>query len=140
MFMYAWKGGQWLAGTHHLSWKWMREGKCGGGEGKRQDMTFTICTQELLRYALNIQWDIGIVISTSGPGVGFWDRQSTFVHTLWSEDCFYYCSERNNVVVLFGTLKVQSLILIEVSDCDLLIVVTPSAFLKRKDMLKEKSS
>jgi len=25
---------------------------------------------------------------------------------LWSEDCFYYCSERNNVVVLFGTLKV----------------------------------
>ena len=27
---------------------------------------------------------------------------------MWSEDCFYYCSERNNVVVLFGTLKVQS--------------------------------
>jgi len=23
------------------------------------------------------------------------------------EDCFYYCSERNNVVVLFGTLKVR---------------------------------
>jgi len=40
-----------------------------------------------------------------------------------SEDCFYYCSERNNVVVLFGTLKVQSFILTEVSDCGLLIVV-----------------
>jgi len=56
-----------------------------------------------------------------------------------SEDCFYYCSERNNVVVLFGTLKVQSFILTEVSDCGLLIVVTSSTFLKRKDMLKEKS-
>ena len=57
-----------------------------------------------------------------------------------SEDCFYYCSERNNVVVLFWTLKVQSFILTEVSDCGLLIVVTSSTFLKRKDMLKEKSS
>jgi len=56
-----------------------------------------------------------------------------------SEDCFYYCSERNNVVVLFGTLKVHSFILTEVSDCGLLIVVTSSTFLKRKDMLKEKS-
>ena len=37
----------------------------------------------------------------------------TFVCTRveWSEDCFYYCSERNDVVVLFGTLKVQSFIL-----------------------------
>jgi len=56
-----------------------------------------------------------------------------------SEDCFYYCSERNNVVLLFGTPKVQSFILTEVSDCGLLIVVTSSTFLKRKDMLKEKS-
>jgi len=31
---------------------------------------------------------------------------------------------RNNVVVLFRTLKVQSFILTEVSDCGLLIVVT----------------
>ena len=58
----------------------------------------------------------------------------------WSEDCFYYCSERNNVVVLFRTLKVQSFILTEVSDCGLLIVVTSSTFLKRKDILKGKSS
>ena len=57
-----------------------------------------------------------------------------------SEDCFYYRLERNNVVVLFGTLKVQSFILTEVSDCGLLIVVTSSTFLKRKDMLKEKRS
>jgi len=62
------------------------------------------------------------------------------VKTSSSEDCFYYCSERNNVVVLFGTLKVQSFILTEVSDCGLPIVVTSSTFLKRKDMLKEKSS
>ena len=46
-----------------------------------------------------------------------------------SEDCFYYCSERNNVVVLFGTLKVQSFILTEVSDCGLLIVVISSTFI-----------
>ena len=56
------------------------------------------------------------------------------------EDCFYYFSERNNVVVLFGTLEVQSFILTEVSDCGLLFVVTFSTFLKRKNMLKEKSS
>ena len=56
-----------------------------------------------------------------------------------SEVCFYYCSERNNVVVLFGTLKVQSFILTEVRDCGLLIVVTSSTFLKRKELLKEKS-
>jgi len=47
---------------------------------------------------------------------------------------------KKKVVVLFGTLKVQSLMLIEVRDCDLLIVVTSSAFIKRKDMLKEKNS
>ena len=48
----------------------------------------------------------------------------------------------NIVVVLsrFGTLKVQSFILIEVSDCSLLIVVTSSTFLKRKDMFKEKAA
>jgi len=45
---------------------------------------------------------------------------------------------KNNVVVLLGTLKVQSSSLTEVNDCGLLIVVTSSAFLKRKDMLKEK--
>jgi len=51
---------------------------------------------------------------------------------IWSGDFFYYCSERNNVVGFFGTLKVQSLILTEVSACGLLIVVTSSTFLKRK--------
>jgi len=35
---------------------------------------------------------------------------------------------------------VHSFILTEVSDCGLLIVVTSSTFLKRKDMLKEKNS
>jgi len=48
--------------------------------------------------------------------------------------------KRNNVVVLFGTLKVQSFILTEVSDCGLLIGVTSSTFLKRKDLLKEKQA
>jgi len=46
--------------------------------------------------------------------------------------------KRNNVVVSFGTLKVQSFMLTEVRDCDLLIVVTSSTFLKRKDIFKEK--
>ena len=46
------------------------------------------------------------------------------LYTCVCEDCFYYCSERNNVVVLFGTLKVQSFILTEVSDCGLLKVYT----------------
>jgi len=53
---------------------------------------------------------------------------------------FIIAHTRNNVVVLFGTLKVQSFMLHEVRDCDLLIVVTYSTFLTRKDMLKEKSS
>jgi len=39
---------------------------------------------------------------------------------------------------LFGTLKVQSFMLTEVRDCDLLIVVTSSTFLKRKDVFKKK--
>jgi len=53
---------------------------------------------------------------------------------------FIIAHETNNVVVLFGTLKMQSFMLTEVRDCDLLIVVTSSTFLKRKDMLKGKSS
>ena len=53
---------------------------------------------------------------------------------------FLIAHTRNDVAVLFGTLKVQSFMLTEVRDCDLLIVVTSSTFLKRKDMLKEKSS
>jgi len=52
---------------------------------------------------------------------------------------FIIAHKTNNVVVLFGTLKVQSFILIEVSDCDLLIAIISSTFLKRKDMLKGKS-
>ena len=71
----------------------------------------------------------------SSKGVGRKGQMSSM-----NEDCFYYCLERNNVVVLFGTHKVQSFILTKVSDCGLLIVVTSSTFLKRKDMLKEKSS
>jgi len=51
---------------------------------------------------------------------------------------FMITRKRNNVVVSFGTLKVQSFMLAEVRDCDLLIVVTSSAFLERKDILKEK--
>jgi len=51
---------------------------------------------------------------------------------------FMITRKRNNGVVSFGTLKVQSFMLNEVRDCDLLIVVTCSTFLKRKDMLKEK--
>jgi len=46
-----------------------------------------------------------------------------------NEDCFYYYWLKNDLVLLFGTLKVQSLILTEVSDCVLLIVVTFFTFL-----------
>jgi len=53
---------------------------------------------------------------------------------------FTVAHTRNNVVVLFGTVKVQSFMLTKVRDCDLLIVITSSTFLNRKDMLKEKSS
>jgi len=55
---------------------------------------------------------------------------------------FIIAHKRNNVVVLFGTLKVQSFLLrlTEVRERDLLIVVTSSTFLKRKDMLKEKNN
>ena len=51
---------------------------------------------------------------------------------------FIITSKRNNVVVSFGTLKVQSFMLTKVRDCDLLIVITSSTFFKRKDILKEK--
>ena len=53
---------------------------------------------------------------------------------------FIITRKRNNVVVSFGTLKVQSFMLTGVRDCDLLIVVTSSTFLKRKDILKEKKA
>jgi len=55
------------------------------------------------------------------------------------EIAFIIAHTRNNVVVLFGTLKVQDCMLTEVRDCDLLIVITTSIFLKRKDMLKKKA-
>jgi len=51
---------------------------------------------------------------------------------------FIITRKRNNVVVSFGTIKVQCFMLTEVRDCDLLIVVTSSTFLKRKEILKEK--
>ena len=47
---------------------------------------------------------------------------------------FIIAHTRNIAVVLFGTLKVQSFMLTEVRDCDLLIVVTSFTFLKRKNM------
>ena len=53
---------------------------------------------------------------------------------------FIIAHTRNNVTVLFETLKMQYFMLTEVRDCDLLLVVTTSTFLKRKDMLKEKRS
>ena len=40
-----------------------------------------------------------------------------------NEDCSHYYSLTHDIVFLFGTLKVQSFILTEVSDCGLLIVV-----------------
>ena len=52
---------------------------------------------------------------------------------------FIIIHERNHVVVFFGTLKVQSFMLTEVRDCDFLIVVTSSTFLKRKEMLQKKT-
>ena len=58
----------------------------------------------------------------------------------WMKIAFIITRKRNNIVVSFGTLKVQSFMLTEVRDCDLLIVVTFPTFLKRKDILKEKSS
>jgi len=70
----------------------------------------------------------------------FLDRILMGTLSCWSEDCFFIAHSRNNVAFLFGTLKVQSFMLTEVRDCDLLIVVTSSTFLKRKDMLKEKRS
>ena len=56
----------------------------------------------------------------------------------WMKIAFIITRKRNNVVVSFGTLKVQSFMLTKVRDCDLLIFVTSSTFLKRKDILKEK--
>ena len=49
---------------------------------------------------------------------------------------FIITRKRNNVIVSFGTLKVQSFVLTEVRDCVGLIVVTSSTFLKRTDKLQ----
>ena len=51
---------------------------------------------------------------------------------------FIIAHKRNNVVVLFGTLEVQSFMLTEVRDCDLLIVVTSSMFSQKKRHVKRK--
>jgi len=51
---------------------------------------------------------------------------------------FIITHTRNNVVVLFGTLKVQYFMLTEVRDCDLLIVVTSSMFSQKKRHVKRK--
>jgi len=45
---------------------------------------------------------------------------------------FIIAHKRNNLVFLFGTLKVKSFIFTEVSDCGLLIVVISSFYLKGK--------
>ena len=42
---------------------------------------------------------------------------------------FIITRKRNNVVVSFGTLKVQSFMLTKVRDCDLLIVVASSIYI-----------
>jgi len=75
-----------------------------------QTLKLILCTINTAIFLLSCQW----------------------LDSLSSEDCFCYCSERNNFVALFGTLKVQSFILTKVSDCGLLIVVTFSTFLDRK--------
>ena len=51
---------------------------------------------------------------------------------------FIIAHSRNNVGVLFGTLKVQSFVLTEVRDCDLLIVVNFFYFSKKKRHVKRK--
>jgi len=53
---------------------------------------------------------------------------------------FIITRKRNNVVVSFGTLKVQSFMLTEVRERDLLIVITSFTFLKRKDIKRKKGS
>jgi len=79
---------------------------------------------------LDIKVHIYINAETQFASLSFFDSEVKIA--------FIIARKRDNVVVLFGTLKVQSFMLTEVRDCDLLIVVTSSTFLKRKEMLKEK--
>ena len=79
-----------------------------------------------------------IDVSTVCPDVS-WPPLSTII-TLLSKDCFYYCSYKKLCSCFIWNSQGASFMLTEVRDCDLLIVVTSSTFLKRKDMLKEKSS
>ena len=60
-------------------------------------------------------------------------HESTDVNK-WMKINFIITRKRNNVIVSFGTLKVQSFMLTEKIDCDLPIVVTSITFLKRKDI------
>ena len=52
---------------------------------------------------------------------------------------FIIAHTRNNVVFLFGTLKVQSFIITEVSDCSLLFVIISCTYLKGKTCQKKKA-
>jgi len=59
-------------------------------------------------------------------------RQRVLIVVREVKIAFIIAHTRNNVVVLFGTLKVQSFLLTKVRDCGLLIVVTSSTFSKEK--------
>ena len=91
------------------------------------------------------------LISINVYVLGIWFKSRGYLHPFQPTPCFWFLvtedwmniafiiiRKRNNVVVSFGTLKVQSFMLTEVRDCDLLIVVTSSTFLKRKEILKGK--
>jgi len=84
-------------------------------------------------------WDLGVfrIFESFSPPICMWGYKYG-----WMKIACIIAHKRNNVVVLFGTLKVQSFLLrlTEVRERDLLIVVTSSTFLKRKDMLKEKNN
>ena len=128
-------------GGPHLPHSWGREGSKNTSMDPEIRTHSLKMTPEGLKIKLEALTNMfPLLHATQNPPLDLETRSLIYDIGPWSEDCFYYCSERNNVVVLFGTLKVQSFLLTEVSDCGLLIVVTSSTFLKRNDMLKEKSS
>jgi len=83
-------------------------------------------------------YDILMTINFDNMSFNFSNHIHMLGAHLLMKIAFIITRKRNNAVFSFGTLKVQSFMLTEVRDCDLLIVVTSSAFLKRKDISKEK--
>jgi len=89
------------------------------------------CTRHFQKLEAKLEVKARTSLST-----GTWPKTYELLLRVY-EDCFYYSSQKNNVIVLCGSLKVRSIILTEMRDRTLLIVVACSTFLEKKSHVKK---